>query len=390
MEVAGRRRKRRLFLTPHRCFGRRSASAWATSGSRGRVPPAQTSPGGIRYAGAGRIRRCAHRGPLGSPGRHCRAAAHPAGRDTAAWDKSEAVAATIDTEYRNTDHRMVAVPMLGTVTNDYFNTVTFAGDSIASGLGIYDTGYHNAHYATYVSAGVQTFVNNVSVKNAVTGANETPMETIAASQPDYLYILVGTNNLVVQGSEDSFIAYYERLIDMLREQLNPGVTIYIQSIPGVQEDVVASKPGLDNTRIDAGARGVLGAVAGGLRVHPVEGSHARRRSGGRHEDERRGSMRDGHRGRRADRGRRPAHENPDQAAENVRAYLCAALDELCDVPTEELLRARRERSRSSRTSSPIRVAEPFISFERPGDAHAFPYGARTVFNVSCHHRVINC
>ena len=169
--------------------------------------------------------------------------------DTAVWDKSESVAQTIDTEFLNTDHRMVAVPMLGTVTKDYFNTVTFAGDSIAAGLGIYDTGYHNAHYATYVSAGVQTFVNNVSVKNAVTGANETPMETIAASQPDYLYILVGTNNLVVQGSEDSFIAYYERLIDMLREQLNPGVTIYIQSIPGVQEDVVASKPGLDNTRI---------------------------------------------------------------------------------------------------------------------------------------------
>ena len=169
--------------------------------------------------------------------------------DTAVWDKSDAVEQTIDTEYLNTDHRMVAVPMLGTVTKDYFNTVTFAGDSIASGLGIYSTGYNNAHYATYVSAGVQTFVNNVSVKNAVTGATETPMETIVASQPDYLYILVGTNNLVVQGSEDSFLAYYERLIDMLREQLDPGVKFYIQAIPGVQEDVVASKPGLDNTRI---------------------------------------------------------------------------------------------------------------------------------------------
>ena len=169
--------------------------------------------------------------------------------DTAVWDTSTAVEQTIDTEYLNTDHRMVAVPALGTVTPDYFNTVTFAGDSIASGLGIYDTGYKNAHYATYVSAGVQTFVNNVSVKNAVTGATETPMETIVASQPDYLYILVGTNNLVVQGSEDSFIAYYERLIDMLREQLNPGVIFYIQSIPGVQEDVVQSKPGLDNARI---------------------------------------------------------------------------------------------------------------------------------------------
>ena len=133
--------------------------------------------------------------------------------DTAVWDTSTAVERTIDTEYLNTDHRMVAVPMLGTVTSSYFDTVTFAGDSIASGLGIYDTGYKNAHYATYVSAGVQTFVNNVSVKNAVTGATETPMETIVASQPDYLYILVGTNNLVVQGSEESFIAYYERLID---------------------------------------------------------------------------------------------------------------------------------------------------------------------------------
>lgn len=168
---------------------------------------------------------------------------------TSVWDTSTAVEQTIDTEYLNTDHRMVAVPMLGTVTPSYFDTVTFAGDSIASGLGIYDTGYKNAHYATYVSAGVQTFVNNVSVKNAVTGATETPMETIAASQPDYLYILVGTNNLVVQGSEESFIAYYERLIDMLREQLDPGVIFYIQSIPGVQEDVVQSKPGLDNARI---------------------------------------------------------------------------------------------------------------------------------------------
>ena len=42
---------------------------------------------------------------------------------------------------------------------------------------------------------------------------------------------------------------HKRLIDMLREQLNPGVILYIQAIPGVQETVVASKPGLDNQRI---------------------------------------------------------------------------------------------------------------------------------------------
>lgn len=169
--------------------------------------------------------------------------------DTAVWDTSTPVAQTIDTEYLNTDHRMIGVPMLGTVTNDYFNTVTFVGDSIASGLGIYQTGLPNAKYATYTSAGVNSFVNNVTMKNAVTGVQETPMEAIVATQPDYVYILVGTNNLVTQGGEESFLAYYERLIDMLREQLNPGVIFYIQAIPAVQETVVQSKPGLDNARI---------------------------------------------------------------------------------------------------------------------------------------------
>ena len=169
--------------------------------------------------------------------------------DTAVWNTSTPVAQTIDTEYLNTDHRMIGVPMLGTVTSQYFDTVTFVGDSIASGLGIYNTGLPNAKYATYTSAGVNSFVNNTTMNNAVTGASETPMEAIAATQPDYVYILVGTNNLVTQGNEDSFLAYYERMIDMLREQLNPGVIFYIQAIPGVQETVIESKPGLDNTRI---------------------------------------------------------------------------------------------------------------------------------------------
>ena len=169
--------------------------------------------------------------------------------DTAVWDTSTPVTQTIDDGYFNTDHRMAAVPMLGTVTKDYFNTVTFVGDSIASGLGIYATGYQNAKYATYISAGVDTFVNNVKVKNAVTNEQETPIEAIAASQPDYVYLLVGTNNLVRQGGEENFIAYYERLIDILRENLDPGVIYYIQSIPAVQEDVVNTKPGLDNARI---------------------------------------------------------------------------------------------------------------------------------------------
>ena len=171
--------------------------------------------------------------------------------DTATWNTSTAVAQTIDTEYLNTDHRMIGVPMLGTVTNQYFDTVTFVGDSIASGLGIYTTGYPNAHYATYTGAGVNSFVNNTTMKNAVTNIEETPMETIVASQPDYVYLLFGTNTMVQPNNEEKLLAYYERMIDILRENLNPGVIFYIQAIPGVQEDVVLQRPGLDNARIAA-------------------------------------------------------------------------------------------------------------------------------------------
>ncbi|MGN0975089.1 MAG: GDSL-type esterase/lipase family protein [Gemmiger sp.] len=168
-----------------------------------------------------------------------------------AWDKSEPVEQTIDLEYLNTDFRMVGLPELGEVSTGYFDTVTFLGDSIASGLGIYSTGLRNAKYCAYVGAGPQVVVNNaVTKENAVTHvAGETPMDALVATQPDYVYILFGTNSLVQPGTEDQFLAYYERMIDLMRENLNPGVIFYIQAIPGVQEDVVASKPGLDNARI---------------------------------------------------------------------------------------------------------------------------------------------
>lgn len=244
-EVTGKRRRRKIFLALIVVLALLCAAVglfWFGRGETAAAPAATPAPTQEPTAA-----------PTETPAPAQETAAEPQrilpNVDTAAWDKSEAVPATIDTEYLNTDHRMVAVPMLGTVTKDYFNTVTFVGDSIASGLGIYATGYQNAKYATYVSAGVDTFVNNVKVKNAVTKEQETPMEAIVATQPDYVYLLVGTNNLVRQGGEENFITYYERLIDILRENLNPGVIYYIQSIPAVQETVVSSKPGLDNARI---------------------------------------------------------------------------------------------------------------------------------------------
>lgn len=249
-ETVGRRRRRRaviviVILLALLCVG--AGLYWFRPEAAQAAAPASASPQ------ATVIPATAETAPTPSP------TPAPVGQDpqrilpaieNAVWDTAVPVEATIDLEYLNTDHRMTALPALGAVSDSYFDTVTFVGDSIASGLGLYATGILNAQYCTYVSASVNSFVNNVQMSNAVTGAQETPMEAIVATQPDAVYILVGTNNLVSLGTEEGFLVYYERLIDMLREQLHPDVAYYIQAIPGVQETVVESKPGLDNARIE--------------------------------------------------------------------------------------------------------------------------------------------
>lgn len=168
--------------------------------------------------------------------------------ENASWDTCQPVEQTIDFEYLNTDARMVALPQSGRVTREHFNTATFLGDSITEGMAIYATGYTNAQVRGYRSAGPQIIVNNSVVHDYARNVDEAALDAIVASQPDFLYVLFGTNALVNQGGEDSFIAYYDKMIEILQQNL-PGVAIYIQAIPGVQETVVQTKPGLDNARI---------------------------------------------------------------------------------------------------------------------------------------------
>ena len=165
-----------------------------------------------------------------------------------AWNTCQPVEQTIDFEYLNTDAKMVALPKSGRVTREHFNTATFLGDSITEGMAIYATGFQNAQVRGYRSAGPQIIVNNAVVHDYARNVDEAALDAVVASQPDFLYVLFGTNALVNQGSEDSFVAYYDKMIEILQQNL-PGVAIYIQAIPGVQETVVQTKPGLDNARI---------------------------------------------------------------------------------------------------------------------------------------------
>ena len=137
----------------------------------------------------------------------------PAMQDTVSagdlsWNTQTRVAApTLNMTVTSPYGPMIALPAQPMIDISYFDTVTFIGDSITEGLHSYQT--------------------SVFGHSTILG--------IRSMGPDAVYILLGTNSLVNanEQKEQSFLAYYAKMIDMLRERLLPGVKIYIQSIPPV-------------------------------------------------------------------------------------------------------------------------------------------------------------
>lgn len=149
------------------------------------------------------------------------------------WNVATPVEASVEAAPIVTpDFRMMALPENGRVDMSYFDTATFIGDSITQGLEIYTTGIPNAHYCAYKSIGPKAIYDG-SVWPRANGDKEVPMDAIVASQPDNVYILLGTNAMV-NTQDDQLIEYYREMVRRIRENLLPGVGVYIQSITPVR------------------------------------------------------------------------------------------------------------------------------------------------------------
>ena len=167
------------------------------------------------------------------------------------WNTVGPVEQTINFEISAPDYRLISLPENGVVDMSYFNTVTFLGDSISQSFDAYMAGEIGGTKVASIGAGPQTVVNGTAVALHRGGEAVNMLETVVASQPDNLYILMGTNTLVNTGNEDQFLAYYGKMLDMLKERLDPRVNIYVQSITPVRPDVVNRKAGLENNRLRA-------------------------------------------------------------------------------------------------------------------------------------------
>lgn len=166
------------------------------------------------------------------------------------WNTMGPVEQTVNFEITSPDYRMIALPENGVVDTSFFDTATFLGDSLTQGLELYSTGLPNAHYCAYKGTGPSAIVDGATLTTAAQ-TQEVALDALAASQPDNVYVLLGTNTLVnnSENAENSFMAYYGRMIEMIQERLDPRVRIYIQAIPPTRPEVANNQPGLNNDRI---------------------------------------------------------------------------------------------------------------------------------------------
>ena len=146
------------------------------------------------------------------------------------------------------DSSVIRQPACGQVDLSYFSDAAFLGDSLTVGFSDYQINLSGALICGYTGVGPDAIVNRAAVKSPTRG-QEVALDVLAAAQPKKLYILLGTNTLTTLGASDRFLAYYGQMLDLLRQALGDDCVIYVQSIPGVQEWVKDSKPGLQNDRI---------------------------------------------------------------------------------------------------------------------------------------------
>ena len=141
------------------------------------------------------------------------------------------------------DSSVIRQPASGQVDLSYFSDAAFLGDSLTVGFSDYKINLGGALICGYTGVGPDAIVNRSAVKSSVRG-EEVALDVLAAAQPKKLYILLGTNTLTTLGASDRFLAYYGQMLDLLRQTLGDGCTIYVQSIPPVRPTVAAEKPGL--------------------------------------------------------------------------------------------------------------------------------------------------
>ena len=140
------------------------------------------------------------------------------------------------------------VPASERVTSAYFDDAVFIGDSLTTGIQLY-----NILPDTTVLASVGININNIftnEVINDGNGGQQTILDAAKNIQPAKIYTMLGTNGLKGLGPEET-VRYYRQLVQQLKAD-HPDSIIYVQSLMPINEEIFAANYGyeLTNAEID--------------------------------------------------------------------------------------------------------------------------------------------
>ena len=135
------------------------------------------------------------------------------------------------------------VPESERVTSAYFDDAVFIGDSLTTGIQLY-----NILPDTTVLASVGININNIFTNEVISdgnGGQQTILDAAKDIQPAKIYTMLGTNGLKGLGPEET-VRYYRQLVQQLKAD-HPDSIIYVQSLMPINEEIFAANYGHELT-----------------------------------------------------------------------------------------------------------------------------------------------
>ncbi|MBE6788146.1 MAG: hypothetical protein E7539_00600 [Ruminococcaceae bacterium] len=137
------------------------------------------------------------------------------------------------------------VPLQPCVDNSFFTDAMFVGDSITTGIDLYNI-VSNVPVVAYTGINSNTILTREVIKTS--SGKVTFLQAMKKYNPKHIYIMLGINGIAFQ-SKDKFISGYSKFVDEVKKQ-HPNAVIYLQSILPVTAKKQSNDSRFANSKIN--------------------------------------------------------------------------------------------------------------------------------------------
>lgn len=144
------------------------------------------------------------------------------------------------------------VPLQPAVKDDFFSDAMFVGDSITTGIDLYNI-VKGAPVVAYTGINSNTILTRQVFRSG--SSKITFLQQMKKYNPKHIYIMLGINGIAFQ-SKEKFISGYSDFVDAVKKQ-HPNANIYLQSILPVTANKQKSDSRFANSKINSYNKAIL-------------------------------------------------------------------------------------------------------------------------------------